>query len=356
MKVALVYDRVNKVGGAERVLLALHELWTEAPLFTAVYHPQTASWASGFKITPSFLNYFPAAKKHHEFYPWLTPLAFESFDFAGFDVVISVSSAEAKGVITGPKTFHLHYCLTPTRYLWGKNKFTLPPITTHLKRWDRVAAHRPDEIVAISQTVQARVKKYYHRESEVVYPPVDVDLFQANDQRPTTGEYFLVVSRLVKYKKIAIAIKAFNQLGWKLKIVGIGREMSYLRSLAKNNIEFLGQLTDRQLVRYYQESAALVFPGEEDFGLAPLEAQACGKPVVAYRGGGATETVIEGVTGEFFNEQTVESLVATLKGLRVQGFKSENCRQNALKFSKEKFKREFKKTVEEKYYQWQKTS
>ncbi|MFH1840804.1 MAG: glycosyltransferase [Candidatus Shapirobacteria bacterium] len=354
MKIALVYDRVNKIGGAERVLTVLHEIWPSAPLFTAVYHSDTAIWADNFEVVPSFLNCFPWARQCHEFYPWLTPLAFESFDFGGFDLVISVASADAKGIITGPKTFHLNYCLTPTRYLWGKNVCYFPVATNLLKRWDLVANKRPDGIISISRTVQGRVRKYYGRESEIIYPPVDSDFFKTNNQ--AADNYFLIVSRLVAYKKIDIAIKAFNRLGWPLKIIGIGREMHRLRSLAQKNIEFLGQLTDEEVLGYYQKCAALVFPGEEDFGLTPLEAQACGKPVLAYRGGGATETVIGGVTGEFFDEQTEGSLITGLKSIRVKGFNPKACRRNALKFGKERFKKEFKKAVEEKYQQWQKKS
>jgi glycosyltransferase involved in cell wall biosynthesis len=299
------------------------------------------------------LNQVPSAKKHHEFFPWLTPLAFESFNLSGYNVVISVSSAEAKGIITGPKIFHLNYCLTPTRYLWGEHAHVWLVVTNYLRRWDLVASQRPDEIVSISQTVRERVKKYYQRESEVIYPPVDTDKFEIrNSKFEINSNYFLVVSRLVRYKRIDVAIRAFNKLGWPLKIIGVGWETRYLKRMAEKNIEFLGELTDEELLGYYQKCRAVVFPGEEDFGLVPLEAQACGKPVIAYRGGGATETVIEGVTGEFFGGQTWQSLAVKLQSCKAVRFNKENCRKNALRFSKERFKKEFKKRVEEEYQKW----
>lgn len=366
MKVALVYDRVNKWGGAERILLALHEIWPEAPLYTAVYNPKTAPWARGFKVIPSFLEKFPFAKKTHEVYPWLAPLAFESFDFSEFDIVISVTSAEAKGIISKPNTLHISYILTPTHYLWGIEKgeeyhrfgrlaplvkvFALP-FLSYLRAWDKIASQRPDILLAISKNVQKRIVKYYGRSSEVIYPPVDTEKFVPSDQPSTINDqsYFLVVSRLVPYKRVDIVIEAFNRLRLPLKIVGTGTEMGKLRRSAKKNIEFLGQLTDEALLGYYQRCVATVFPQEEDFGLVPLEAQACGKPVIAYRGGGALETVIEGETGEFFDEQTPESLEKAVKKFKPEKYKPEDCWKNAEKFDIKIFKKKFKEFVEQ---QW----
>lgn len=363
MKIALVYDRMNKIGGAERVLVTLHEIWPEAPLYTAVYNPKTAPWARGFKVIPSFLEKFPFAKTQHEAYPWLTPLAFESFDFSEFDIVISVTSAEAKGIITKPKTLHICYCLTPTRYLWSGYqdyfrssvfRFFSSPLVSHLRRWDKVAAQRPDIYLAISENVSLRIKKYYGLDSRVIYPPIDTEKFKTRRYREATSSaytldakpYFLVVSRLVPYKRIDIAIEAFNKLGLPLKVVGTGMEMGNLKRMAKKNIEFLGQLTDKELLGYYQRCVAVVFPQEEDFGLVPLEAQACGKPVIAYRGGGALETVVEGKTGEFFDHQTSESLSEKIEKFKPEKYKPEDCRQNALKFDKEIFKKKFKEYVQ----------
>src|SRR3989339_1124583 len=215
MKVALVYDRLNKFGGAEQVLINLHRLWPEAPLFTAVYDPQRAPWAKIFpKVIPSFLQHWPLAKTHHELYPWLTPLAFESFNFTGFDVVVSVTSAEAKAVITPPKTLHLCYCLTPTRYLWSHRReylsepglgLGLKPVPKYLQKNDRVYSQRAGVYAAISQTVKTRIKKYYGRSSTVIYPPVDTRKFEPRTSNLEPGDYFLIVSRLVAYKKNDLA-------------------------------------------------------------------------------------------------------------------------------------------------------
>jgi len=361
MKVALVYDRVNKIGGAERVLETLHEIWPEAPLYTAVYWPQGAPWAKKFQVIPSFLNKWPLAPEHHEFYPWLTPLAFESFDFSEFDIVISVTSAEAKGIMTKPKTLHLCYCLTPTRYLWSgygeyfKNKlrkFLAKPIIDYLRGWDKVAAQRPDFYLAISQEVQQRIKKYYQRESEIIYPPVDIKKWKIDENSQfsiVNSQFFLVVSRLVPYKRVDIVVRAFNQLGWPLKIIGVGSEMEELKRMSRPNIEFLGQLTDQELLGYYQDCRALIFPQVEDFGLVPLEAQSCGKPVIAFRSGGALETVIEKKTGTFFYPQTTKALIKKLKEFKINDYRAEDCRKNAEKFDKEIFKKKFKQLVYDRF-------
>jgi glycosyltransferase involved in cell wall biosynthesis len=373
MRVALVYDRVNKWGGAERVLLSLKKLFPRAPLYTAVYNPKTAPWAKDFEVIPSFLQKFPLARSRHEFYPWLTPLAFESFDFDQFDIVISITSAEAKGIITKPKTLHLCYCLTPTRYLWsGRFDYSRSPgfgaldflargslrvLTPYLTKWDKVASQRPDYYLAISRNVQKRIKKYYHRDAEVIYPPVDLKKFKLSTiNYQLTSNYFLVVSRLVPYKKIGIVVEAFNKLGWSLKIIGVGSQLNRLKKIAGPKIEFLGQLTDQELLRYYYSCQAVICLQEEDFGLVPLEAQACGKPVVSFKGGGALETIIEGKTGEFFYPQTPQALFKLLKRFRPQKYEPRDCRKNAAKFDQEVFIKKFKKEVEKKWETFQKAN
>ncbi len=353
MRIALVYDRVNKIGGAERVLETLHQIFPQAPLYTAVYNPKTAPWAKEFKVMPSFLNKFPLAKTQHELYPYLMPLAFESFDFSAYDIVISITSEAAKGIITKPETLHLCYCLTPTRYLWSgyedyfRNKalrFLSKPIVAYLRAWDKIAAQRPDTYLAISQNVQNRIKKYYHRDSEIIYPPLDMEKWIPTEQK--TEDYFLVVSRLVTYKRVDLAIEVFNQLQLPLKIIGNGREKRKLKRMAGKNIEFLGELTDKELLGYYQRSRAVIFPQEEDFGLVPLEAQASGRPVIAYRKGGALETVVEGETGLFFGSQTPRGLTRVIKQFETIKFKPQAFGQNVVKFSQARFKKEFKDLVE----------
>ncbi|MBP9814642.1 glycosyltransferase, partial [Candidatus Woesebacteria bacterium] len=317
MRVALVYDRVTKWGGAERVLVALHRLWPDAPLYTAVYDKKRARWADVFRVIPSFLQYIPFANRLHELLPWITPMAFESFSFDDFDVVISVTSAEAKGIITKPNVLHICYCLTPTRYLWsgydqyrkdaglgivnGIAGFWLTKLAPTLRVWDRVAAARPDTYVAISNRVKDRIKKYYDRTTqEVIYPPVETALFskQLLDMPNVSEPYFLTVSRLVGYKRVDVLIRAFNKSGQKLVIIGEGHQKKYLKQIARSNIEFIDHhLTDLELVRYHQGCRAFVYAADEDFGIAVVEAQASGKPVIAYSQSAVAESVLDGKTG-----------------------------------------------------------
>lgn len=380
MKVALVYDRVNKWGGAERVLLALHKIFPDAPLYTSVYNKKKAPWAkvfnpstgSGQGVKTSFLQNFPFASGNHEFYALLMPLAFESFTFDGYDLVISVTSEAAKGIITKPQTKHICYCLTPTRYLWSgyddyfKNsimRFISKPVVSYLRFWDKIASQRPDVLIAISREVQERIKKYYNRDSEIIYPPVEISNLNPStdgqipnkssnskskkfkDQRPTTKDYFLIVSRLVPYKKIDLAIKVFNKLGLPLKIVGTGIEENRLKRMAKSNIELLGYLTDKELVEYYKGCRAFIFPGIEDFGLTVIEAQSFGKSVIAFRAGGAQESIIDGKTGIFFEVQSEKSLEDTILKFQKISFNPEDCIENAEKFSFEEFKTKLEKEI-----------
>lgn len=362
MKVVLVYDRVNKWGGAERVLLALHKIFPDAPLYTSVYNKNKAPWAKVFKIKTSFLQNFPFASQNHEFYAPLMPLAFESFTFDEYDLVISVTSEAAKGIITKPQTKHICYCLTPTRYLWSgydeyfKNpilRFISKPVIFYLRFWDKIATHRPDAFIAISRGVQKRIKKYYGRESKIIYPPVEIsnskfqipNKSQITEYRIQNTEYFLIVSRLVPYKKIDLAIKVFNKLGLSLKIVGTGVWENKLKRMAKGDIEFLGYLTDKELVEYYKECQALIFPQEEDFGLAILEAQSFGKPVIALKKGGALDTITGGKTGIFFEAQNEKSLKDAILRFQKMNFNPEDSVKNAKKFSFDEFKTRLEKEI-----------
>ena len=360
MRVALVYDRVNKWGGAERVLLALHEIFPQAPLYTSVYDAQNAPWAKVFsEIHTSFLSGGAKSRfagqdwicSHHEWLAPLMPLAFESFDFSKYDLVISVTSEAAKGIITQPETKHICYCLTPTRYLWSgydfyfQNKilrFFSRPIVSYLRNWDKVAAERPDQIVAISTAVQKRIKKYYGREAKLVYPPAGK--FQISSTKPQTN-YFLVVSRLVPYKRVDLVIRVFNELGLPLVIVGTGSEERSLKKMARKNIKFVGQLTDRQLANYYRRSRALIFAQEEDFGLVAVEAQSFGIPVIAYRAGGALDSIRDGRTGIFFDKQEKEDLIKAVKKFEELKFNAKIIKENAQKFSQKKFESRFKEII-----------
>lgn len=352
MKVALVYDRVNKWGGAERVLLALHKIFPNAPLYTSVYNKEKAPWANVFDIKISFLQKFPFAKSSHELYATLMPIAFESFSFENYDLVISVTSEAAKGIITKPGVLHICYLLTPTRYLWSgyedyfKNpflRFFSKPAVSYLRQWDIIAAERPDKYIAISTEVKERIKKYYGKDSTLIFPPLMHLENRVNEKNPE--DFFLLVSRLVNYKRVDLAIKSFNKLSLPLKIVGTGAQMSYLKSIANENIEFLGDLTDSKLSFYYKNCKALIFPGLEDFGLVMIEAQSFGKPVIAFRGGGAQDIVIEGKTGEFFDKQNEDSLIDALQKFQGKSYNTKLCKENALRFSFENFKNQLLKSI-----------
>lgn len=359
MKIAFVYDRINKFGGAERILLELHSLWPKAQFFTAVYNPQTAPWAKVLKIKPSWLQFFPGAKTYHELYPWLTSMAFESFDLSDLDLVVSVTSAEAKAVITRPGTLHLCYCLTPTRYLWSHQQEYLTNhrlgnflklILKYLQRVDLINSQRPDKYVAISKAVQSRIKKYYHQNSIVIYPPIDTAKFsqKITDYLLPVTDYFLVVSRLVPYKKIDLAIKACRFLKQNLIIVGSGSEEAKLKRISNSRIIFLGEVTDKALITLYQNCQALIMPQEEDFGIAAVEVQAAGRPVIAYNRGGALETIISRKTGLFFDKPTVNSLSLAMQEFKSCVWDKKNIQAQARKFDSQIFKNKITKLVEAK--------
>ncbi len=364
-RVALVYDRVNKWGGAERVLLALHELFPHAPLYTAVYDAQLAPWAQVFPaVIPTFLQHFPLAKSQHELYPWATPLALESLNFDQYDVVISVSSADAKGIITKPKTFHLCYCLTPTRYLWSHAQFyqdqlgmgdLSSPLFNYLKRWDVVASSRPDAYLAISKTVKHRIAKYYLRDSEVVYPPVDVGTFAQVADKPSVSDYFLWVGRLVAYKRAQLVVETFNELRIPLVVIGLGSLAEKLRQIANDNIYLLGHLPENELNGYYQHAKGLIFFHEEDFGIVPVEAMAAGTPVIGLNSGGVSDTVVDGTTG-ILVEDSVPALKNAILNWYQQQFDNEVIKTHAQKFSKDRFKKEFLHALTAQWKKYQTTS
>jgi glycosyltransferase involved in cell wall biosynthesis len=355
MNIALVHDWLTNVAGAEKVLLVLKEIFPKAPIYTSVFDSKKARPFQKFDIRTTFLQNLPLVKNKREALIPLTPLAFENIDLGEFDLVISNTTMPAKGVITKPETIHICYCHTPTRYLWepeldpraSKGAFSgfRRKIAHHLRIWDKVASDRPDYYFANSKYISKRIKKYYGRDSIVIYPPVDVNQFVPGDQEKVQ-DYYLFVSRLIGYKKCDIVIEAFNKLGLPLMIIGSGPEKKYLQKIAKDNIEFLGFLDDMELKKYYSQAKAFIFAAEEDFGIVPVEAMASGRPVIAYSRGGATETVVEGKTGLFFNQQTAKSLINAVKKFDPKKFDSKIIRQQAEKFSTERFKKEFREAVE----------
>lgn len=350
MKVALVHDYLSQDGGAERVLRALQEVYPEAPTFVLFYDKDKIPkhFFQG-DVRPTFLHYLPGAKNHYRWYLPLMPYATERHDLDGFDTVISSTSAFAKGVLTSSETMHISYCHTPTRYLWSDRhsyleeldynrlvKTFLPPLISRLRLWDKMSADRVDRFIANSENVRGRIQKFYRREAEVIYPPVDTHLFQATNK---PGEYFLIGGRMVPYKRYDLAVQVFNRLGWPLKIFGSGPDEERLRDLAKPNIEFVGSVSNWQKAELYANAIAFLHPQNEDFGITAVEAMASGRPVIAYGAGGALETVIEGVTGQFFAEQNWESLYDAVLRFRPEQFEPAKVREHTLQFSVDNFKR-----------------
>lgn len=321
MRVALVHDYLTHFGGAERVLAALMELFPNAPVYTLVHDSLNNSISvPASRLRTSFLQRLPGAARAHRYWPLaLMPLAVEQFNFHDFDVVISTSHSFSKGIIVGPNTLHISYCFTPTRYAWDDSHKYIrefsrsatfqriaPFALSYIRLWDYYASQRPDTYVTISRYVARRIKKYYHRTARVVAPPVHIKRFAVSGDH---DGYYLVVSRLVPYKRVDIAVRACEKLGRKLLVVGSGPEETALRELAGPSTEFLGFVSDEDLPRLYAGARALLFPQEEDFGITPLEAAASGKPTVALRAGGAQETIVEGTTGILINNQTPKAMM-----------------------------------------------
>lgn len=377
MKLALIHDHLTQHGGAENLLLSLQEIWPKAPTYTLIYDTKRAHQDfRGKDIRTSWLQKLPFAKKHYQTYLPLMPSATESYDLREFDIVVSSASALAKGIITGAKTLHICYCHTPTRYLWSDThtyvrelrypwivKKIIPRTLTRLRMWDKLAADRVDVFIANSEIVRQRIKKYYKHESEVIYPPVDIEKLSPDyindfsymaEDRGASVPFFLIGGRLVYYKRFDIAIRAFNKLGISLKVFGTGPEFLRLKKIAKGNIVFLGQVSEEEKIKLYQRCTAFLHPHEEDFGITAVEAMACGRPVVAYRAGGAMETIKEGVTGMFFDDQDWAALADTVIRTDFTQFDPKEISDHAQKFSKERFKREMEEFVISAYNRFQK--
>ncbi|MCC7107338.1 MAG: glycosyltransferase [Chloroflexi bacterium] len=357
MRLALVHDYLNQYGGAERVLEALHDLFPEAPVYTSMYAPDLLpDFYRSWDIRTSFMQSLPGVTRHHQLYLPCYPVAFETFDFSGYDVVLSNSSAWAKGIVTPPETKHLCYCLTPMRWAWRYRDYVererfgrwarlgLPPAMTALRVWDVTSSQRVDCFIAISNAVSARIRKYYGREAAVIYPPVDTSRF-TNDRPP--GDYYLVVSRLVPYKRIDLVVETFNRLGLPLKIAGSGRDREALERAAQPNIEFLGRVPDAEVVELLKGCRAFLFPGEEDFGIAPVEAQAAGRPVVAFAAGGALDTVVDDETGVLFARQEVATLAAAIERLERLAIDPARIAAHAARFDRAVFSAEIARAVDE---------
>lgn len=357
MRIALVHDYLMQDGGAERVLLALHELYPDAPIFTLFHDPERTH--SGFKnarIITSSLNRLPLAGSHYEWYLPLMPHGVESFDLANYDVIISSSSNFAKGALADPYATHICYCHTPNRFLWeerlgymhnlkkpGIIKKILPYYLHHLRQWDHLAAERPDELITNSAVSRARIQRYYRRDARIIYPPVDITSIPLSQ---SSGEFWLTGGRLVAYKRFDLVVTAFAHLNLPLKIFGTGPEEKRLRALAGPRTEFLGAVDEATKIELYQKAIAFFYPQIEDFGITAVEAMAAGKPIIAYHEGGVRETVVDGVTGQLFPKQCWEDIGNAVIRFDPNRYQPATIRTHAERFSKERFQQAMKQVVE----------
>lgn len=362
MKIALVHDWLNQLGGAEAVLENLVQMFPRAPIYTSIYWrdempPQYLNW----DIHPTWLNHAPGIYQHHQPYFALYPSAWATLNLSRYDVILSNKSGFCHGVRTRTRrqaALHICYCLAPTRYVWNFDEYAsgeglgraarlaMQPLITALKKWDFDAAQRVDHFIAISREIQDRITRYYRRDSTVIHPPVDIRRYKPQSK---VGDYYLIVSRLIPYKRIDLAIQAFNELGLPLVIAGSGRDQARLEKLARPNVQFLGRVPDADLPDLIARARGFIFPGHEDFGIAPVEAQASGRPVIAYGAGGALDTVVDGQTGVFFNETTIESLIDAVQRFNRIDFDPAVIRANAECFSTEVFQQKLTQFIEDKY-------
>ncbi|HHL39847.1 MAG TPA: glycosyltransferase family 4 protein [Deltaproteobacteria bacterium] len=362
LRIAIVHDYLNQRGGAERVVAALHELFPRAPIYTSIVdYDNLLPELAGADIRPSWMQRLPGVLRHFKKYVMLYPRVFDSLMLDGYDIIVSSSSAFGKGATKAdPSTFHVCYCHTPMRFVWDYESYVeregmgpltravLPRFIEGLRRWDLATKDRPDRYVANSSKTRERIARFYGRHSTVIFPPVETSKFTPS---AGAGDYYLIVSRLNSYKSIDLAVEAFNTLGLPLKVVGDGPYAPALRAMAARNVEFPGPCGDDELARWYAGCRALVFPGEEDFGIAPLEANAAGRPVIAFRGGGALDTVKEGVSGIFFDERTPESIADAVRRFEEGAMDVDPAaiRAHALRFDSRVFKERFLGFIEEKF-------
>jgi glycosyltransferase involved in cell wall biosynthesis len=354
VKIALVHDWLNQRGGAENVLEILVEIFPQAPIYTSMYWPRAMPpHYRAWDIRTSWMNRLPLIKAHHQLFLPLYPLSFQGLDLSDYDLVLSNKSGFCHG-IRAPGTTHICYCLTPTRYLWDFRSYIaqeglgflarllVPPLLGPLRRWDLEAARRVTAFAAISREVQARIADTYHRDATIIYPPVDTSSFPVSEDH---NDYYLIVSRLIPYKRIDLAVEACTQLNLPLVIVGEGRDRARLEAMAGPTAHFVGRVPNSERARYMSRCRAFIFPGHEDFGIAPVEAQAAGRPVIAYAAGGALDTVIEGETGIFFHEPTSASLIDTLHRFDVDDYNPTTIRHNAQRFDTAVFKRNLREFI-----------
>lgn len=364
MKLALVHDWLNQVGGAEDVLTTLANMYPGRPIYASIFAPDLMPAVyREWDIRTLWIDRLPGIHRHHQPYLPTYPLAWGALDLSDYDVVLSNKSGFCHGFRHGAETLHVCYCLAPTRYVWQLNHYIareglgrlagpgLRPLMAWMRRWDYAAAQRVHHFIAISTEIQQRIRQYYDRESVVIYPPVETGRFDFPVDEP--DDYFLIVSRLIPYKRIDLAVQAATQLGVQLKIGGRGRDMERLQALAGPTVEFIGYVPDGELPGLMARCKAFIFPGLEDFGITPVQALASGRPVIAYAGGGALDTVIPGVTGEHFSELTVDSLTEVMANFDASRYDPEVMRKHAAQFDAGIFRQQIGAFVEQAYAAFQ---
>ncbi|MAU11957.1 MAG: glycosyl transferase [Anaerolineaceae bacterium] len=360
MKLALVHDWLNQVGGAEDVLATLVDMYPQSPVYTSIYAPDIMpDFYHKWDIRTLWIDKLPGIHDHHQPYLPMYPPAWGGLKLDGYDVILSNKSGFCHGLqFDTQQSVHVCYCLAPTRYVWQLDAYiareglgkpaemVLRPLVNWLKQWDYNAAQRVTHFIAISTEIQERIQTYYDRDSEIIFPPVETERFQPVAPEEVE-DYFLIVSRLIPYKRIDLAVQAATRLNLPLKIGGKGRDMERLKAMAGPTVEFLGFVPDDELPSLMAKAKAFLFPGLEDFGITPVQAEAAGRPVIAYGGGGALDTVIPGVTGEHFADMTVDSLVEVMSQFDATRYDPQKIRQHALKFDVRIFEAQIKAFVEQ---------
>ncbi len=359
MKLALVHDWLNQIGGAEDVLDVLVDRYPNSPIYTSIFAPDMMpDHYQNWDIRTLWIDKLPAIHNHHQPYLPAYPIAWGGLDLSLYDVILSNKSGFCHGLQFDETSVHICYCLAPTRYVWQLEHYTaregfgkavelvLRPLISIMKRWDYQAAQRASHFIAISTDIQNRIKTYYGRDSTIIFPPVDTSRFQPvpNDE---VEDYFLVVSRLIPYKRIDLAVQVATELGLPLKVGGKGRDMERLQAMAGDTVEFLGYVPDEDLPNLMAKCKAFLFPGLEDFGITPVQAQSAGRPVIAYKGGGALDTVVPGITGEHFDDLTAESLKSVMQNFDATRYNPSEIRTHAQKFDTEIFTTQINAFIEQ---------
>lgn len=363
MRVALVHDYLNQYGGAEQVLTTLLEMFPNADVYTILYQPSKLPKKLIYQlkkrtIITTFLNSLYLPKLRHDLFSFFMPLAVEAWNFSDYDLIISSSASYAKGIITGDRSIHISYIHSPIRYLWGdsdtyvKNshysKFIqviYHPFFSSLRKWDFLAAKRPDHLITNSKFTQRRILKYYRRKSKVIYPPCNINNLIEKVAPNYSSDFYVLISRLIQYKRIELAIQAFNLLKKPLKIIGDGPLYKYLKGIAKGTIQFLGYIPDYEKYRILSRAKGFIFPQEEDFGISLVEALALGVPAIVYKGGGALEIVKEGLNGIFFDAQSCQSLKKAILKFEKTKFDAKIVKKSVIQFEKNNFVTELKKFI-----------